>query len=149
MLLLRKSTQWKFWPTHDSYLHFKKKFFSFFVISEIVSVLAAQDCFHWQFSIQHFCSICNSKSIKVTAICLLLHWQESGCEFPEFTNCSYTMRKHTLLLHDSNLTLSCHKFVFYHLNRDSGTSLCNTLIWLWFTGRNGILTFLCLLKTDW
>ena len=63
--------------------------------------------------------------------------------------CSYTMRKHTLLLHDSNLTLSCHKFVFYHLNRDSGTSLCNTLIWLWFTGRNGILTFLCLLKTDW
>ena len=42
MLLLRKLALWKFWPKHDSYLHFKKKFFSFFVISKMVSVLAAQ-----------------------------------------------------------------------------------------------------------
>ena len=74
----------------------KKKFFSFFVISEMVSVLAAQDCFHWQFSIQHFCSICNSKSIKVTAICLLLHWQKSGRDFPEFTNWHFIVTRFKL-----------------------------------------------------
>ena len=60
----------------------------------------------------------------LTAICFLIHWQKCGCDFPEFTNCiSCTIRKHNSLIHDSNLTLSCRKSVFSHLNRNSGTSV--------------------------
>ena len=36
---------------------------------------------------------------------------------------SYTMREHTSLIHDSNLTLSCRRYVFDHLNKNSGTSV--------------------------
>ena len=79
----------------------KRRFFSFFVISEMVLLLTAEDkvssgiafyCCRKQLPLvtphpiflQHM--ICSCKRTSVTAIRLLIHWQKSGCDFPKFTN---------------------------------------------------------------
>ena len=137
MSLLRKLAQWKFWATHDSYLHFKKKFFSFFVIAEMVSVLAAQDkvsngvAFHWRrkqlplpilhpIFLQHkYLQKERSYSYPLTyTVTEKWVWLSRIHQLH-----SYAIRKHTSLIPDSNLTLSCRKSVFDHLNKNSGTSV--------------------------
>ena len=132
--------QWKFWPTQDSYLRFKKNFFSFFKFRkrcqflllktnyQMASHFTDVKCrFHWRFSMQYSCSTCNCKRSAVTAIRLLMHWWVWLSRIHQLH--SYAMRNHSSMIHDSNLTLSFCKSAFGRLNRISGTSMnCHRVV---------------------
>ena len=125
MLLLRKSAQWKLWLKHDSYLHFKQKSFSFFVISEMVSVLAAQDkvsngvafylrrkqlplaIFHPIF-LQHMKLQKDRSCSHLFAYMLAEKWVWLSRVHQLHY---YIILKHTSFIHGSNLALSCRLII--------------------------------------